>query len=276
MKNAPNSKSNLDRAIQRFAGGGNSFRANELRGFMANAIVAQMVGDGVVKGGSGLRFRYGDESTRTTMDLDVAWRTGPEAFIADLKSKLLAGWSGFSGDLKVLPQASPRGVPADYVMQPCDVKLRYLGTPWYTVRLEIGHNEIGDAESCDMVEPPKVLLELFDFLSLPRPSPIPAMKLEYQVAQKLHGVSAPASQRVHDLIDLQLIMAGGGVDLPTTAMLCRSLFAYRKVHAWPPRIAGGEMWQRVYEDQKLDLPVLPTVDEAIAWANDLISRIDRE
>ena len=55
MKNAPNSKSNLDRALQRFAG--DFARANDLRGQMANAIVAQMIGDGVVKGGSGLRFR---------------------------------------------------------------------------------------------------------------------------------------------------------------------------------------------------------------------------
>ncbi len=45
MKNAPNSKSNLDRALQRFAG--DFARANDLRGQMASAIVAQMIGDGV-------------------------------------------------------------------------------------------------------------------------------------------------------------------------------------------------------------------------------------
>ena len=42
MKNAPNSKANLDKAIQRFAG--NIVKANELRNLMANAIVAQMLG----------------------------------------------------------------------------------------------------------------------------------------------------------------------------------------------------------------------------------------
>ena len=57
MKSAPNSKPNLDKAIQRFAG--NIAKANELRNLMANAIVAQMLGKGVVKGGSGLKFRYG-------------------------------------------------------------------------------------------------------------------------------------------------------------------------------------------------------------------------
>lgn len=42
MKNAPNSKANLDKAIQRFAG--NIVKTNELRNLMANAIVAQMLG----------------------------------------------------------------------------------------------------------------------------------------------------------------------------------------------------------------------------------------
>ena len=36
----------------------------------------------------------------------------------------------------------------------------------------------------------------------------------------------------------------------------------------------NEKWEIVYEAQKGDLPVLPTVDEAVAWANDLIARID--
>ena len=43
MKNAPNSKANLDRAIQRFSG--DILRANQLRNLMANSIVAQMIGD---------------------------------------------------------------------------------------------------------------------------------------------------------------------------------------------------------------------------------------
>ena len=203
MKNAPNSKSNLDRALQRFAG--DFARANDLRGQMANAIVAQMIGEGVVKGGSGLRFRYGEKLTRVTMDLDTAWKTDLDAFLKLLNERLAAGWNGFSGEVRVLAPAKPRGIPFDYVMQPCDVKLKYLGIPWFTVQLEVGHNEIGDANECDMVELPTELLNLFAFLALPKPSPIPAMRLEYQIAQKLHGASAPSSKRAHDLIDLQLI-----------------------------------------------------------------------
>lgn len=272
MKKAPNSRVNLDKAIQRFAG--DVTWANELRGLMANAIVAQMIGGGVVKGGSGLRFRFGERLTRITMDLDTAWQTDLDAFLKTLRWRLAAGWNGFSGDIKMLPQAAPRGVPFEYVMQPCDVKLKYLGAPWYTVRLEVGHNEIGDADACDMVGISGSLSELFGFLALPPPSPIPAMRLEYQVAQKLHGVSAPSSRRAHDLIDLQLIMANGDIDMGLASELCRKLFKYRQGQTWPPQVAKGEKWEATYNDQKINLPVLPTVDEAVAWANDLIAKID--
>ena len=133
---------------------------------------------------------------------------------------------------------------------------------------------MGDADVCDMIDVPSSLSELFDFLALPTPSSIPTMKLEYQVAQKLHGASAPSSRRAHDLIDLQLIMANGVIDLAFASELCRKLFKYRQGQAWPPEIVKGETWEATYNDQKRDLPVLPTIDEAVAWANDLVAKID--
>ena len=51
MNRPPNSKSNLERAISRYAGN-DAVRANELAVALSNAIVAQMIGAGVVKGGS--------------------------------------------------------------------------------------------------------------------------------------------------------------------------------------------------------------------------------
>ena len=272
MKNAPNSKTNLDKALNRFAG--NAARAVELRNFMANAIVAQMIGDGVVKGGSGLKLRYGGKMTRTTMDLDSAWKTGLDEFLKSLAARLEAGWNGFSGETRILRQAPARGVPFDYVMQPCEVKLKYRGRPWYTVLLEIGHNEIGDADECDFVEAPGVLSDLFSFLALPTPGPFPAMRLEYQVAQKLHGASAPSSKRAHDLIDLQLIVANADLDLRRVREVCLRLFQYRRGQSWPPTLAVNDGWSATYDGQKGDLPVLPTVEEAVAWANELVAKID--
>ena len=272
MKSAPNSRTNLDKAILRFAG--EVRRANELRTLMANAIVAQMIGDGVVKGGSGIRFRFGDVKTRASMDLDTAWRTDLDTFLGILRTRLTEGWNGFSGEVRILRQASPKGIPFEYVMQPCEVKLSYRSRPWFTVQLEIGHNEIGDADECEMIGVPDELAGIFDYLALPKPAAIPMMKLEYQVAQKLHGTTAPGSKRAHDLIDLQLIMANGGVKLDLVRDICRKLFKYRKVQAWPPRVVKGDEWENIYAAQKRGIDVLPNVDEAIAWANELIARIE--
>ena len=141
--------------------------------------------------------------------------------------------------------------------------------------MEVGHNEIGDADECEMVSAPEVLTELFSFLALPKPLSIPMMKLEFQVAQKLHGASAPGSKRAHDLVDLQLILNNSKINFEFARSLCQKLFTYRKVHQWPPVIVKGEEWESVYNAQRRGLDVLETVDEAITWANALIEQIDK-
>ena len=272
MQRAPNSKANLDRAIFRFAG--SPVRETALRGEMANAIVAQMIGEGVVKGGSGLKFRFGEAVTRFTMDLDTAWMLGLDDFLSGLKSKLALDWNGFTGEVIVRKQGTPTGVPFAYVMQPCDVKLSYRGTAWYTVKLEIGHNEIGDADTYDLVEMPDEIKGLFEFLCIPVPNPIRAMKLEFQVAQKLHGATAIGSNRPHDLIDLQLIVGKHDLDYTLTRELCLKLFYYRRQQAWPPKVVKQSGWDEGYAAQKGELEILSDVDEAIVWTNKLIAKID--
>lgn len=59
-----------------------------------------------------------------------------------------------------------------YVMQPFEVKLNYRSRPWCTVKFELGHNEIGDADE-----------------------PVRVMRTDHQVAQKLHAVSESDSER---------------------------------------------------------------------------------
>ena len=161
-------------------------------------------------------------------------------------------------------------------MLPYDIKLKYMGRSWQTVRIEIGHNEIGDADEYDEYLPEE-LAELFEQLSFPRPRPVPLMKLSYQIAQKLHAVSEDGSTRAHDLIDLQLIMLHSSPDLVDVRSKCVRLFDYRRKQPWPPRIAKGEGWDGIYElalgtiADKAD--ICSTVDEAVAWVNDLVSRI---
>ena len=272
MDGMPKSRAALERAIVRYAGN-DAVRANDLAVAFANAIVAQKVGAGVVKGGTSLKFRYGDKMTRVTSDLDTAWSESLDSFLKDVGGKLKEGWNGFRGEVQILEQANPRRVPFDYVMQPCSVRLSYLGKAWRVVDLEIGHNEIGDADAYDVVPVPKSIADLAASLAFPALGGVRVMKLEYQVAQKLHGVTEARSKRAHDLIDLQLIDSLHRLDFVRIGEICRQLFRYRRKQPWPPTVVKNEKWAEIYSLQKGNLPVLPTVDEAITWANALIARI---
>lgn len=271
----PNSKAHLDAAIQRLAATKtHGLLFTEIRTLIADVVVGQLLPDCVVKGGSALKLRYGKGQSRFTMDFDTASRMERASFIEAIRANLAKGWCGFSGTMDIERPANPRGVPHEYVMQPFTIHLNYCGKSWCSIRLELGHNEIGDADEADLSPVAPDIVEIFRELDFPEPQPIPLMPLKYQIAQKLHGLSAPGSTRVRDLIDLQLIMGKSDVDLATTKDICLRLFAYRKCHSWPPEIAKGEDWDVQYQGQKYNLPVLPTVDEAVAWANGLIQRID--
>lgn len=72
-------------------------------------------------------------------------------------------------------------------MQPFDVRLAYEGRAWCTVKFELGHNEISDAEES-----------------------------EHHLAQKFHAVSEPGSERARDLVDLRPLDKGEDLDAAVT------------------------------------------------------------
>lgn len=137
--NRPNTCTNLIKAINRIAGPERD--ALRLGRALANVIVAQMLPDGVVKGGSSLMFRYGGNMTRYTRDMDTARVMELDVYLDKLEASLKAGWNGFTGRLQRVEPPHPAGVPQGYIMVPYDVKLAYNDRSWQTVRIEIGHNE---------------------------------------------------------------------------------------------------------------------------------------
>ncbi len=261
----------LDDAIRRACGGSTSeyIRARTL---MANAIVASMLPDGVIKGGSAIKMRFGDTETRFTIDLDAATATKPKKYAELLNEALAQGWEGFSGRVVPRNPAMPKGVPSDYVMQPFDVKLTFVGKPWCTVPLEVSHNEIGDAENPEWKESTQVAY-LFEAVGMPTPGRAPLMPLSFQIAQKLHALSN-GGDRVRDLVDLQLIMNKATVDLTEVKHICLRLFNYRHTHAWPPAVQEKTGWADLYREQADGLPVIQQVSEAVEWVNNFISTID--
>lgn len=270
MTKRPVTRVNLDKAIERIFG--NYERTMEIRSIMANTIVGQMLPEGVVKGGSSLKLRYGNRCTRVTMDLDMACKGDVGAFARVLGGRLAEGWNGFTGVVVEREPPTPKNIPTEYVMKPYVVKLMYNKQSWCTVDIEIGFNEIGDAVDAEYGLSEEVV-EIFRKLMFPDPEPVPLMKLEYQVAQKLHAVSEPGSRRAHDLIDLQLIVEKGEFDYAKLKAICGRLFVFRRKQTWPPRVIKGVDWDVVYNEENDKQSVLPTVDDAIVWANDLIAKI---
>ncbi len=271
MNKAPNSRVNLDKAIERHFGSGAKFI--EARSLLASAIVGQFLPDGVAKGGSALKLRFGADGFRATRDLDAARRGDIADFERILDERLRAGWNGFTGMVAPGRPAHPRGVPGEYVMRPFEVRLAYNGKSWCTVDLEVGHNEVGDADNPEYVLAPDVAA-MFSTLGLPAPKPIPLMPIPFQIAQKLHGATGPGSHRTNDLVDLQLILARGEPDWRRTREICVRLFQYRKQQEWPPTITAGPDWESLYAVQSANVSVLPSVSDAIAWTQRLIDRID--
>jgi len=267
----PNSRRNLDIAIERLFGDADD--PMRVRKLLANVIVGQLLPPGAIKGGSSLKLRYGDKPTRFTRDLDAVRAEELEVFIENLSDALRGGWNGFSGKVVSRQPAKPKNVPGEYIMRPFDIKMEYKGKSWITVQLELGHDEIGDTDDPDYLIAPDVVT-MFEQLGLPAPNPVALVPIPHQIAQKLHALSVVNSERAHDLVDLQLIFANEDIDYQKTKEACSRLFASRKLQEWHPIVVKGVNWDTLYEVQIENLNVLPTVDSAIEWVNEFISRID--
>lgn len=266
---APTSVRSLEQRIRNLEGGDGL--ALRRRVGMALVVVSQMLPEGAIKGGSAMALRYG-RRTRFTQDLDAARVHSPVRFRSDFEDSLAAGWAGFTGRLMEKAAPRPPAVPTAYVMQPFEVKLDYRGRPWCTVKFELGHNEIGAVDE-PQLQLSADLAGLFTEVGLDEPKPVPVMRTEYQIAQKLHAVSETGSERARDLVDLQLLYQGEDLDLAPVAAICRRLFDYRQQQTWPPTIAADEQWETLYAEAAETLGVLPSVEEALAWANDFVRRI---
>ena len=270
-KERPTSCARLNNRILKLANG----NPNESEGItlvMSYVAAIQMMPEAAVKGGAGLKLRFGDAETRYSTDLDSARKGGVSSFIEEYRACLRRGWQGFSGALRPLNPAKPKDVPPEYVMRPFEVQLSYEGSVWRTVDLELGHNELGDADDPDWAISEEVL-GYFTSLGFERPNPIPLMKLEYQIAQKLHAVSEPGSKRAHDLVDLQIIMGRADVDYGLLNELCVRLFRYRNKHSWPPTVRCEDAWDDLYTEAANGLDVLADVHDAVDWVNKLIGSI---
>jgi hypothetical protein len=245
---------------------------------VASTVVGQMIPDGVVKGGTAMKIRVGEPGSRYTPDFDASRSRNVtvDDYVEQLRERLEHGWSGFSGTVRVLDPRQVDGVPPDYVMRPCEIRLGYQGRHWLTVDFELGHDEVGSTESRDLRIAGDIV-EIFAAIGLEEPAPIPLMLVEHQIAQKLHACTwvnpkTGRNDRAHDLVDLQILEQEEPIDYAELHEISQRLFAARRAQEWPPIVIEYDEWDTIYAEAAEGLAVLPTVTEAVAWANELIGR----
>jgi hypothetical protein len=245
---------------------------------VANTVIGQMLPPGVVKGGTAMKLRVGEAGSRFTPDLDVARSEllTLDDYLDDLAQCLANGWGGFTGALEQLEPAQPDGVPDDYVMQPFNIRLGYLGRHWLTVRFELGRDEIGSTKQHDL-RIAEDLLELFANVGLDVPAPIAVLAIEHQIAQKLHACTSinprtGGNERAHDLVDLQILEQEETIDMAAVGATAKRLFAARRTHSWPAVVTAHERWESVYAEASEGLDVIDNVHDAVNWANAFISQ----
>jgi Nucleotidyl transferase AbiEii toxin, Type IV TA system len=269
------------------------------RVIISSAIVAQMLPDGaVVKGGISVKLRLGEVGTRATRDIDLTVRDRAN-FLGELNQRLEIGWGtvpaskgalrrnpdapprvAFTGKARPGRQAHPDGVPTAYLADPYEVTLNFLDKPWKKVPVDVGHDEIGGIECADFpTEVAAQITAIGRVLGFGELAPVALMSLAQTIAQKIHAATQPASQRAHDLVDLQLLWHDAtveqGLDLRGLANQCRRTFAYRKVHAWPPTAAMPELLEAAYQAAKPEPTsvLAETLAQACAWLNARIEEI---
>ncbi|HVB70564.1 MAG TPA: nucleotidyl transferase AbiEii/AbiGii toxin family protein [Acidimicrobiales bacterium] len=238
-------------------------------------VVAQMLADAAIKGGTGLNARLGPEASRFSGDLDASRLRGvsEDAYLKVLGAALKAGWAGFEGTAVRPPKRPLARVPDQYVMLPVKVVLSYRKSKFDTVRLELSLDEIGSVSGATAAINPSIV-EMFTRVGLDAPQPIPAISLEHQIAQKIHACTTPnalgLNERAHDLVDLQLLYDAGTIDMAEMGRMCQRLTSFRRRGTWPPVLVAPGRWERRYDDAATGLPVL-SLSDAVAWLNDLIS-----
>ncbi len=268
------------------------------RVMLCTLIVSQMLPDAVaVKGGMGVKLRFGERGTRATSDLDVSTRVRGEEFEQAFRARLAEGWGtvpASKGELRRNPDApervaftatvravklhDPGLARPEYVMHPYRVSIAFLGNAWGALDVEVSDPEI-DPHSLKRKEIDGELVRFGAYFGFGGLHPVELVDLEYQIAQKLHAVTDPAYERAHDLVDLQLLWSAGPVLLVLEG-LCVRTFDWRRQQAWPPLpLRPMDGWELAYADARAETevggatPVLPDITAAREWLTQVIKVI---
>lgn len=231
----------------------------------------------LVKGGSSLELRRGIPDSRTSKDFDTVARRDIDAVHEQLADAGEAGWEGFTAVFTVPEEID---VPGMHVKpRRFTAKLSYRGKPFASVPIEVSMVEAGNADQFDTLTS-----DALGLVGVAAEVSVPCMTIPWQIAQKLHAVTAMleaprVNDRAHDLVDLQLLegLLPNG-DLVPTRRACIAVFEARAQHPWPPRVAALPHWPPIYLGalEGLDhLELAATVDDAAEAVQRFVAQIDK-
>lgn len=268
------------------------------RVMLCTLIVSQMLPSAVViKGGMGVKLRFGEHGTRATADFDVSAESRGEEFEQRFHANLAEGWGtvppskkerrrdphapnrvAFTASLRAKKPYDPGLANSEYVMHPYRVTISFLGKEWGGLDVELSDAEIAP-EAHTSHEIDKELVEFGDYFGFDELQPVPMIDLEYQIAQKLHAVTDPSYMRAHDMVDLQILFTGQ-VDFGYLRELCVRTFGWRRQQTWPPLpLRPMDNWESAYSDAREETEtngmtnVLPDIEQARIWLTEIVARI---
>jgi hypothetical protein len=244
--------------------------------FMASLTDEQGQPHILVKGGSALELRRGISQSRASRDLDAVTRHDIEVICQRLAESASQGWEGFTA---VLTEPEVINVPG-LIVKPrrFTVKLKYQGAPFVSVPVEVSPDEAGNTDAIDWAHSPALAL-----IGLPESQPIPCMTVAWQIAQKLHAVTAvlpegKLNDRAHDLVDLQILEALiAHESLHPVRQACVEVLDARAQQPWPPTVTAHSHWPRIYSEALTSVSSLglaADVEGAEEVVNDFIRRVD--
>lgn len=231
----------------------------------------------LVKGGSSLELRRGIPDSRTSKDFDAVARRDIESIHEQLADVGEKGWEGFAAIFTAPEEIDVPGMPVK--PRRFTAKLSYRGRAFASVPIEVSTVEAGNADQFDTLTS-----DALGLVGVPAAVAVPCMTLPWQIAQKLHAVTAVLDQpkvndRAHDLVDLQLLEALlPDADLTPTRSACIAIFEARAQHPWPPTVVTLPHWPPIYAGalEGLDhLELAATVEQAARAVQRFIERIDR-
>lgn len=217
---------------------------------VARRLVAAEPGRWVVKGGMALEWRYGDVA-RTTRDLDLCV-DAPELDAAALRERIVRALAAdIANDHFRFEVGEPERLQEDVQGRPgrrFGVVALLGGRRFEGVRLDVVPR-LDEVAFREAVTRPSA----FEFAGLP-PITVELAAPAQHFAEKVHALTRPRgdrpNSRVHDLVDLVLLIERGDVAIADASEAVAHVFRVCGTHAIPEEIPDPpSSWRRLFPSE---------------------------